>query len=65
MNIEKKNSIEKRYISSSRAINRTKITSAKNKKQNISEIEKEETIKTQEKTDLSLNEAPVSNKYVE
>ena len=65
MNIEKKNSIEKRYISSSRAINRTKITSAKNKKQNISEIEKEETIKTQEKTDLSLNEAPLSNKYVE
>ena len=65
MKIEKKNSIEKRYISSSRAINRTKITSAKNKKQNISEIEKEETIKTQEKTDLSLNEAPLSNKYVE
>ena len=64
-NVEKKNSIEKRYISSTRAMNRTKNTSGKNKKQNISEIEKEETIKTQEKTDLSLNEAPVSNKYIE
>ena len=37
----------------------------KNNKQNISEIEKEETIKTQEKTDLSHEELPVSNKYVE
>ena len=64
----KKNSIEKRIISSTRSINRATISSNQkgiNKKQNISEIEKEETIKTQEKTDLSLNEAPVSNKYVE
>ena len=64
----KKNTIEKRIISSTRAINRAMITynqKGKNKKQNISEIEKEETIKTQEKTDLSHEEIPVSNKYIE
>ena len=65
----KKNTIEKRIISSTRAINRAIITyneKGKNKKQNISEIEKEETtIKTQEKTDLSHEDIPVSNKYIE
>ena len=64
----KKNSIEKRIISSTRAINRAMITynqKEKCKKQNISEIEKEETIKTQEKTDLSHEEIPISNKYIE
>ena len=64
----KNNKIEKRVISSTRAINRANINynqKGKNKKQNISEIEKEETIKTQEKTDLSHEELPVSNKYIE
>lgn len=37
----------------------------KNKKQNISEIEKGEAIINQEKTDLSLNDSPVLNNYVE
>jgi hypothetical protein len=65
----KKKSIEKRILNSTRAINRTLINynnKSGNKKQNISEIEKEETtIKTQEKTDLSLNELPATNKYEE
>ena len=66
--VNKKNTIEKRIINSTRAINRAIITynqKGKDKKQNISEIEKEETIKTQEKTDLSHEELPVSNKYIE
>ena len=64
-----RNSIEKKIISSTRAINRAIINynqKGKNKKQNISEIDKEETtIKTQEKTDLSHEEAPISNKYID
>ena len=68
--VAKKKSIEKRILNSTRAINRTIISynqKSGNKKQNISEIEKEETtIKTQEKTDLSLNEVPLTiNKYEE
>ena len=66
---QNKNSIEKKIISSTRAINRAMVNynqKNKNKKQNISEIEKEETtIKTQEKTDLSHEEAPISNKYID
>ena len=60
--------MKKKIISSTRAINRAIINynqKGKNKKQNISEIEKEETIKTQEKTDLSHEEAPISNKYID
>ena len=66
--VNKKNTIEKRIINSTRAINRAIITynqKGKDKKQNISGIEKEETIKTQEKPDLSHEELPVSNKYIE
>ena len=65
---EQSNKIEKRIISSTKAINRAIINynqKGKNKKQNISEIEKEETIKTQEKTNLSHEEIPISNKYIE
>ena len=64
----KNKSMEKRILSSSRAINRALVNDnrkEKNKKKNISETEKEETIKTQEKTDLSHEEPPVSNKYIE
>lgn len=61
----KKKSVEKRIINSTRAINRAIINHDQKGYKDISEIEKEETIKTQEKTDLSHEELPVSNKYVE
>ena len=63
--IQKQKSLEKRSINTTRAINRNLI--AKEKKNNISEIDKdkEEMVKTQEKTDLSHDELPVSNKYLE
>ena len=64
----KNKSMEKRILSSSRAINRGFVNDnrkGKNKKKNISETEKEETIKTQEKTDLSHEDPLVSNKYIE
>lgn len=61
----KKKSVEKRIINSTRAINRAIINHDQKGYKDISEIEKEETIKTQEKTDLSHEELPVSNKYIE
>ena len=63
--IQKQKSLEKRSINSTRVINRNLI--AKEKKNNISELDKdkEEMVKTQEKTDLSHDELPVSNKYIE
>ena len=63
--IQKQKSLEKRSINSTRAINSNLI--AKEKKNNISELDKdkEEMVKTQEKTDLSHDELPVSNKYIE
>ena len=68
LSLNPKKPIEKRIINSTRAINRAMISynqKGKNNKQNTSEMEKEETIKTQEKTDLSHEELPVSNKYIE
>ena len=49
-------------------INRNFITynqKTKEKKNSISELDKEETIKTQEQTDLSHDEASISNKYID
>jgi len=66
--VPKQKSLEKKVINSTRAINRNFITynqKTKEKKNNISEIEKEETIKTQEQTDLSHDEVPISNKYID
>ena len=66
--ISKQKSLEKRVITSNRSINRGLIThnqKRKEKKNNISEIEKDETVKTQEKTDLSHDEPIISNKYLD
>ena len=68
--IPKQKSLEKRQINSTRAINRNLITYNNQKKNNISELldkDKEETVKTQEKTELSHNDdiVPVTNKYIE
>ena len=66
--VPKQKSLEKRIINSTRAINRNFITynqKTKEKKNNISELEKEETIRTQEQTDLSHDEVPISNKYID
>ena len=67
--IPKQKSIGKRSINSTRSINRNLITynqKSKGKKNNsMSEIEKEETSKTQEKTDLSHDEPQISNKYID
>ena len=67
--IPKQKSIGKRSINSTRSINRNLITynqKTKGKKNNsMSEIEKEETSKTQEKTDLSHDEPQISNKYID
>ena len=67
--ILKQKSIEKKSINSTRTINRNLVTNnqkIKGKNKAIDEIEKEETNKTQEKTtDLSHEEPPVSNKYLD
>ena len=66
--IKKQKSLEKRIISSNRTINRVltnQKVKVKEKENNISENEKEETIKTQEKTELSHEELPISNKYLD
>ena len=69
--IPKQKSLEKRIINSTRAINRNLITynqKTKEKKNNISQLDKdkEETVKTQEKTELSHEEfLPLSNKYLD
>ena len=66
--ILKQKSIEKKVINSTRSINRNLVTynqKVKEKNKDIYEIEKEETNKTQEKTDLSHEEQPISNKYLD
>ena len=66
--ISKQKSLEKRVINSTRSINRNLITynqKTKEKMNNLSELEKEETVKTQEKTELSHDELPISNKYID
>ena len=66
--VKKQKSLEKRIISSNRTINRVltnQKVKVKEKENNISENEKEETIKTQEKTELSHEELPISNKYLD
>ena len=57
-----KKSIEKRAINTTRASNRSNIQKGYKE---LSETEKEEDIKTQEKTDLSHEETPITNKYIE
>ena len=66
--ITKQKSLEKRVINSTRAINRNIIAykqKTNEKNNNISELDKEETVKTQEKTDLSHEELPITNKYID
>ena len=67
--ITKQKSLEKKVINSTRTINRNLLTNKnqnlKEKKNDISEMDKEETSKTQEKTDLSHDEQPISNKYLD
>ena len=66
--IVKQKSIEKKIINSTRSINRNLVTynqKVKEKNKDLYEIEKEETNKTQEKTDLSHEEQPISNKYLD
>ena len=66
--ITKQKSLEKRVINSTRAINRNIIAykqKTNEKNNNISELDKEETVQTQEKTDLSHEELPITNKYID